>query len=55
MKIIASDLFTHYMKDQLENFSNAVYQAYVRYHLTICERPDLIGATNHSLDILVKE
>ena len=54
VKIIASDLFTHYMKDQLENFSNAVYQAYVRYHLTICERPDLIGATNHSLDILVK-
>ena len=54
-KIVASDLFTRYIKDRLPNFSEAVYQAYVKYHLSICERPDLIGATNHSLDILTKE
>ena len=53
-KIVASDLFTRYIKDRLPNFSEAVYQAYVKYHLSICERPDLIGATNHSLDILTK-
>ena len=55
VKIIASDLFTHYMQDRIDSFSNAVYQNYVRYHLSICERADLIGATNHSLDILTKE
>ena len=54
-KIVASDLFTRYIKDRLPNVSEAVYQAYVKYHLSICERPDLIGATNHSLDILTKE
>ena len=54
-KIIASDLFTHYIGDRLEGFSEAAYQAYVKYHLSVCERPDLIGATNHSLDILTKE
>ena len=54
-KIIASDLFTHYIKDRIVNFSDEAYQVYVKYHLSICERPDLIGATNHSLDILTKE
>lgn len=54
-KIIASDLFSRYIMDRLPNFSEAAYQAYVKYHLSICERPDLIGATNHSLDILTKE
>lgn len=53
-KIVASDLFSRYIKDRLPNFSDAVYQAYVKYHLSICERLDLIGATNHSLDILTK-
>ena len=43
------------MKDRIDSFSDVVYQTYVKYHLSICERPDLIGATNHSLDILVKE
>ena len=55
VKIIASDLFTRFIKDRVANFSEEVYQAYVKYHLSICERPDLIGATNHSLDILTKE
>ena len=55
VKIIASDLFTHYIQDRVDSFPNEVYQAYVKYHLSVCERPDLIGATNHSLDILTKE
>ena len=55
VKIVASDLFSRYIKDRLPNFSEAVYQAYVKYHFSICERADLIGATNHSLDILTKE
>ncbi len=53
-KIISSDLFTIYIRDRVDNFPDAVFQAYVNYHLAICERPDLIGATNHSLDILTK-
>ncbi|MBD5162926.1 MAG: methyltransferase domain-containing protein [Oscillibacter sp.] len=54
-KIVASDLFSRYIRDRLPGFSDEVYQTYVKYHLSICERPDLIGATNHSLDILTKE
>lgn len=55
IKIVASDLFTHYIQDRVDAFSDEVYQAYLKYHLAVCERPDLFGVTNHSLDILVKE
>ncbi len=53
-KIVASDLFTHYFGDKLPAFSEDLYRVYLNYHLSVCERPDLIGATNHSLDILTK-
>ena len=55
VKIVASDLFSIYIRDQIDSFSDAAYHAYINYHLSVCERGDLIGATNHSLDILTKE
>lgn len=30
------------------------YKGRMKYHFSICERMDLIGATNHALDILEK-
>ena len=55
VKIVASDLFSLYIRDQIDSFSDAAYHAYINYHLSVCERGDLIGATNHSLDILRKK
>ena len=55
VKIVASDLFSIYIRDQIDSFSDAAYHAYINYHLSVCERGDLIGATNHSLDILRKK
>lgn len=54
-KIIATDLFTHYMPQAIEGWSEEVFQIYLKYHLTVCERPDLIGISHHTLDILTKE
>ena len=31
-----------------------LFEMWMKYHFSICERMDLIGATNHALDILVK-
>ena len=42
----------------LSNFSamdDATFDMWMRYHFSTCERIDLIGATNHALDILVKK
>jgi len=55
VKIVASDLFSLYIRDQIDSFSDSAYHAYINYHLSVCERGDLIGATNHSLDILRKK
>ena len=31
---------------------DATFDIWMKYHFSICERMDLIGATNHALDIL---
>lgn len=38
--------------NHLENF--ATFEQWMKYHFSICERQDLIGATHQSLDILQK-
>ena len=55
VKIVASDLFSHYMKDRMDLWSDEVYDLYLKYHFTVCERGDLIGISNHVMDILVKQ
>ena len=53
-KIIAADGATVYMRDKINEFDDATFDLWLKYHLATCERMDLIGATNHSLDILRK-
>ena len=54
VKIIAADGASRYMRDYLEDFDEETFAKWLDYHFATCERPDLIGATNHSLDILRK-
>ncbi len=53
--LVATDGATRYLPDMIESMSDALYQKYIEYHFTICERQDLIGASNHVLDILQKK
>lgn len=53
LKIVGTDLFSYYIKE-IDSWSDEVYNQYLNYHMTICEREDLLGVSNHSLDILVK-
>lgn len=52
--LIASDGATRYMDDIVDDMSDELFELYFQYHLSVCERQDLIGASNHSLDILRK-
>ena len=54
-KIIATDGATNYMRETIDAMDEETFGYWMQYHLCICERQDLIGATNHSLDILRKE
>lgn len=52
--LIATDGPTRYMLDIVDAMDQETFGRWVEYHLLTCERQDLIGATNHSLDILRK-
>lgn len=54
LKIIAADGATNYMRECVDAMDDAAFDLWMKYHFSICERMDLIGATNHALDILEK-
>lgn len=53
--IVATDGASRYIKDYLDKVDSKTFEKWLDYHFHVCERMDLIGATNHSLDILVKK
>lgn len=54
LKLIGTDLFSCYIREKMNDWSEEAYKAYIAYHLAVCERKDLIGISNHVLDLLVK-
>jgi ubiquinone/menaquinone biosynthesis C-methylase UbiE len=53
-KIIAADGAANYIRPFLNALDEEEFEAFYRYHLSTCERPDLMGATGHTVDILKK-
>lgn len=51
-KIVSTDGAATYMSNVIDNFSEEEYKKFIQYHLITCERMDLIGASNHIVDIL---
>lgn len=54
LKILASDGAARYMENTIDVMDDKTFDLYYQYHLSTCERKDLIGASNHTLDILQK-
>lgn len=54
-RLIATDGATGYMRELVDAMDRETFERWVEWHLLTCERQDLIGATNHSLDILQKK
>jgi SAM-dependent methyltransferase len=55
IKIIAADGPANYMRSILNAMDEDIFQLFLNYHFSTCERPDLLGASAHTLDILRKE
>jgi hypothetical protein len=51
---VATDLFTNYMRDTVDEMDDAAFALYLRFHFAVCERPDMVGITHHSLDVFRK-
>lgn len=52
IKIISPDGPADYIRPFLNQLSEEEFEAFVRYQRAVCERPDLIGAGSHTVDIL---
>ena len=55
IKLVATDGATNYMREYIDVMDDETFDKWMDYHLTICERQDLIGASHHTLDILQKK
>jgi len=51
---IGTDMATNFIRDAVDAMDDALFEIYMHYHLAICERPDMVGATHHMLDIFRK-
>ena len=52
IKIISPDGPSNYMRNILNKMDDETFKLFIKYHISTCERQDLIGAGAHTLDIL---
>ena len=51
---VGADMFAHYIRDTLAAMDDETFEIYMDYHFTICERADMVGITNHILDVFTR-
>ena len=52
---VATDLFTNHMRETIDAMDDAMFELYLKYHFSVCEREDMVGVTHHSLDVFKKD
>lgn len=52
VKLVATDGASRYLRDVVDGMDKETFAKWMEYHFATCERQDLIGASNHTLDIL---
>lgn len=55
VKIFAPDGAADYLRREINALSDEDFQRFIEYQLAVCERPELLGASSHTVDVLVKE
>lgn len=51
---VGTDMATNYMRDAVDSMEEELFELYLQYHFTICERSDMVGTSHHILDVLRK-
>jgi len=51
---VGTDMATNYMRAAISEMEDELYEMYLRYHFSICERADMVGVSHHILDIFRK-
>ncbi len=54
LHFVAADGFTNYMRETVDAMDDETFAVYMKYHLAVCERRELVGYSHHTLDIFRK-
>lgn len=52
---VGTDMLTRFIAGAVDEMDDETFGMYMKYHLCVCERKDMVGATTHMLDIFRKE
>ena len=55
LHFLATDGYANHMRKTLAEMDEETFQLYLQYHFATCERIDMIGYSNHTLDIFRKD
>lgn len=55
VKILSQDGPSDYIRKIINKMDDETFNIYLKYHLSTCERRELLGASSHVLDILKKD
>ncbi len=55
LHFVASDGYANHMRGRLTEMDKDTYELFLKYHLTTCERRDMVGYSHHTLDIFKKK
>ena len=55
LHFLATDGYANHMRKTLTEMDEETFQLFLRYHFATCERMDMIGYSNHTLDIFRKD
>ena len=51
---VAADGCALFMREAVDAMDNDTFELYLKYHVSTCEREDLLGVTSHAIDIFKK-
>ncbi|MBQ9622005.1 MAG: class I SAM-dependent methyltransferase [Treponema sp.] len=54
VKVFAPDGAADYMRRELNALDEESFEHFIEYQMAVCERPDLLGASSHTVDVLRK-
>ena len=55
LHFVGSDMLTDFIRAELADMDDSLFEMYLRYQLVICERADMVGTSQHFLDICRKD
>ena len=55
LHFVAADGYAPYIRERLGEMDKETYDLFLKYHLATCERQDMVGYSNHTIDIFRKD